>query len=194
MNIFYSKNTLNDNLVGYAQDNIAKSEEKKGDLLILKDAEGKVVGFNLAQASQQIELPEGRIFPTSEVIALITKSIPNIEINENESFTVGQILTCEDIEGTHLHKCTVDVGNEVLDIVCGAKNARQGIKVVVARVGVVMPSGLYIKPSKLKGFPSNGMLCSQKELNLKGFNEEGIIELDSKYEVGSRFKEMYSNL
>ncbi len=194
MNIFYSKNTLNDNLVGYAQDNLAKSEEKKENLLILKDADGNVIGFNLQDISKQIQLPEGRIYPTPEIIELISKSIPNLKINLNEVFTVGEIKTCEDIEGTHLHKCTVDVGDEVLDIVCGAKNARQGIKVVVARVGVVMPSGLYIKPSKLKGFPSNGMLCSQKELNLQGFNEEGIIELDAKYQVGSKFKEMYSNL
>ncbi len=194
MNIFYSKTTLNDNLVGYVQDLASNHQEAIADSLIFKNELGEVIGFNLANISKTATIPEGRIFPTNDIVNLIKKIVPDFNPNTKEAFTVGQIQTCEDIEGTHLHKCTVNVGDEVLDIVCGAKNARQGIKVVVARTGVIMPSGLYIKPSKLKGYPSNGMLCSQRELNVKGFNDEGIIELDSKYEVGSIFKEMYSNL
>ncbi len=194
MNLFYSIKTLNNNLVGYTQDLSNIKQENKGDSLIFKDSENKVVGFNISNFSSIMKLPEGRIYPTNDVIKAISNFDSTIKIDLNEAFIVGQIETCEDIEGTHLHKCTVNVGSEILDIVCGAKNARVGIKVVVARVGVIMPSGLYIKPSKLKGFPSNGMLCSQRELNLTGFNEEGIIELDAKYEKGQVFKPMYVNL
>lgn len=194
MNLFYSKKTLNDNLVGYTQDQTNLTEIKNGEDILWKNQEGQLVGFNIANLSQKLQLPEGRIYPTPEIVKLIQTIDSTYQMDSKAAFTVGLIETCEDIEGTHLHKCTVNVGDEILDIVCGAQNAKAGLKVVVARIGVIMPNGLYIKPSKLKGFASNGMLCSQKELNLTGFNEEGIIELGANYEKGDIFKNIYVNL
>ncbi len=99
---------------------------------------------------------------------------------------VGEVLTCADHpDSDHLHVTTVRTGeNEVLDIVCGAPNCRQGLKVACAKVGAVLPGNFRIKPAKLRGVPSNGMLCSAKEL---GLSEEsnGIIEFPADAPVGT---------
>ena len=104
--------------------------------------------------------------------------------------TVGEILECVDHpDSDHLHKCKVDIGNEVLDIVCGASNARSGIKVIVATDGTVLPGGT-IKKGVIRGEVSNGMLCSMAELGLenKFLTEEdvkGIKELPLDAPIGS---------
>lgn len=100
------------------------------------------------------------------------------------NLVIGEITECVDHpDSDHLHLCKVNVGDEVLDIVCGAPNARVGIKVIVALDGAVLPDGV-IKKGKIRGYESNGMLCSIKELGLdnKFLTEsdiEGIAELDS---------------
>ena len=79
----------------------------------------------------------------------------------DEHFVVGEVLTCDPHpDSDHMHVCTVDVGNgEKLGIVCGAPNCRAGLKVAVAKIGAVIPDGGFkIKPAKLRGVPSSGML------------------------------------
>ena len=66
-------------------------------------------------------------------------------------------------DSDHLHLCKVDVGNEVLDIVCGAPNVREGLKVIVALVGAELPE-ITIKQNIIRGQASNGILCSIAEL------------------------------
>ena len=84
----------------------------------------------------------------------------------------------------------VNVGNDTLQIVCGAPNVEQGQKVVVAKVGAVMPSGMVIKDAELRGVASSGMICSMKELNLPNApKEKGIMVLDDSYEIGQAFFE-----
>ncbi|MBO7370548.1 MAG: phenylalanine--tRNA ligase subunit beta, partial [Campylobacter sp.] len=78
----------------------------------------------------------------------------------------------------HLSVCEVDVGSEVLQIVCGAKNVAAGQFVAVSLVGAVLPNGLEIKPAKLRGVESHGMICSASELGLPKLND-GIMVLDS---------------
>ncbi|MGH2327422.1 phenylalanine--tRNA ligase subunit beta [Campylobacter taeniopygiae] len=73
--------------------------------------------------------------------------------------------------------CQVDVGNEILQIVCGAKNVEQGQYVAVALKGACMPNGMEIKDAKLRGVDSHGMLCSSLELGF-GKTNEGIMVLD----------------
>ncbi len=91
---------------------------------------------------------------------------------------VGQILKAQQHPNADkLRLCQVDVGGgEVLSIVCGAPNAREGIKVVVARIGAVLPQDFKIKESKIRGEASFGMLCSESELGLSE-SHDGIIEL-----------------
>ncbi|MET0154617.1 MAG: phenylalanine--tRNA ligase subunit beta [Rickettsiales bacterium] len=88
-------------------------------------------------------------------------------------------------QADRLRVCKVDNGSEILDVVCGAPNARAGIKVALAPVGVTVPaSGITIKRSKIRGEESCGMLCSGAELGL-GEDGEGIIELPATAVVGS---------
>ena len=73
-----------------------------------------------------------------------------------------------------LNICQVDVGNEILQIVCGAKNVEAGQFVAVALVGAVMPNGMEIKKAKLRGVESCGMICSSSELGFAKIND-GIM-------------------
>lgn len=102
---------------------------------------------------------------------------------------IGEIVECkEHPDSDHLHCCKVNVGKEVLDIVCGAPNARKGIKVIVALDGAQLPGGT-IKCGKIRGEVSNGMMCSIAELGLdnKFLTEEdkaGIHELPKDAPIG----------
>ena len=103
---------------------------------------------------------------------------------------VGHVVSKEKHpEADKLNVCQVDVGEEELQqIVCGAPNVDAGQKVVVAKVGAVMPSGLLIKAGNLRGEDSFGMICSARELAIPGAPEvKGILVLEEAAEVGSAF-------
>ena len=106
------------------------------------------------------------------------------------NLVIGQIKTCEEHpDSDHLHVCMVDVGDKTLKIVCGAPNARAGIKVIVALVGANLPNDVTIKKGTIRGVESNGMMCSIAELGLdnKFLTEEdkkGICELGQDAIVG----------
>lgn len=98
---------------------------------------------------------------------------------------VGYVAQCvKHPDSDHLHCCKVDMGgNELLDIVCGAPNVAEGQKVAVAMVGTRMPDGTVIKKTKLRGQPSHGMICSERELGL-GDDHSGIMVLPESADVG----------
>ena len=99
------------------------------------------------------------------------------------NLVVGEVIECEmHPDSDHLHVCKVNVGDEVLQIVCGAPNVRKGLKVIVALVGAELPGDFKIKAGKIRGVESNGMLCSIAELGLdskflRPEDKEGIHEL-----------------
>ena len=103
---------------------------------------------------------------------------------------VGEVVECiNHPDSDHLHVCKVDIGSEVLNIVCGAPNVREKIKVIVALDGAKLPGG-EIKKGKIRGVESNGMLCSKAELGLDNkFLEEkdktGIHELAEDSIIGT---------
>lgn len=106
---------------------------------------------------------------------------------------VGEVVECgqhPDADKLRVTKINVG-GDELLDIVCGAPNCRQGIKVAVATVGAVLPGDFKIKKAKLRGQPSHGMLCAFVEL---GISEEGdgIMELPLDAPVGTDLREYLS--
>ena len=103
---------------------------------------------------------------------------------------VGEVVECgQHPDADKLQVTKVNVGgDELLDIVCGAPNCRQGLKVVVATVGATLPGDFKIKKAKLRGQPSNGMLCSSKELGLDD-DHGGIIELPVDAPVGRDYRE-----
>ena len=102
---------------------------------------------------------------------------------------IGEIVECEmHPDSDHLHLCKVNIGKETLNIVCGAPNARKGIKVIVAQDGAELPGGT-IKRGMIRGQESNGMICSIAELGLesKFLKEEdkaGIHELPADAPIG----------
>ena len=111
---------------------------------------------------------------------------------EGTNLVIGEILTCEEHpDSNHLHVLNVDLGPKygVTQIVCGAPNARKGLKVIVSRVGAKLIGG-EIKASVIRGVESNGMCCSLLELGVdsKYLSEEqtkGIEELPLDAEVGN---------
>ncbi|MBW4022765.1 MAG: phenylalanine--tRNA ligase subunit beta [Proteobacteria bacterium] len=86
-----------------------------------------------------------------------------------------------------LRACTVDAGDGPVSVVCGAPNARTGMKAVFAPVGSTIPaSGMVLKAGEIRGVASNGMLCSARELGL-GEDHDGIIELPADAPVGAAY-------
>ena len=121
-----------------------------------------------------------------------------LEVDRIEEYRVpskivfGKVLECEKHpDADKLNICQVDIGSTVRQIVCGASNVRAGLNVVVATVGAEMPGGLLIKPVKLRGVESDGMICSASEIGLPDLGK-GILELDSsigEFELGQEVSE-----
>lgn len=127
-----------------------------------------------------------------ELAVKITQSGINVEkviTNHINNLVIGEVLECvAHPDSDHLHVCKVNVGNTTEQIVCGAPNVREGLKVIVALPGAFLPGDFEIKKSKIRGVESNGMLCALYELGLEEKNDEtyakGIEELGADAPVG----------
>ncbi len=109
----------------------------------------------------------------------VTKLFPELQ-----PLKTAKVLTVEKHPNADkLHLCEVAVGDETFSIVCGAPNVRKGLVTAIALVGTVMPDGMKIKASKVRGVKSFGMLCSEKELGLSDLHA-GIMELPAEIEHG----------
>ena len=107
---------------------------------------------------------------------------------EFEKVVVAEVLSVEPHpDADRLSVCQVDDGNNTLQVICGASNVRQGMKAVLARVGARLP-GLKIKKAKMRGVESQGMLCSESELQLAE-SSDGIFELPADAPTGSNISE-----
>ena len=106
-----------------------------------------------------------------------------------EGLVVGHVVNCDKHPNADkLRLCEIDIGDgSNLQIICGAPNVKKDLKVVVAMVGSVLPSGLKIKRAKLRSVESNGMLCSESEIGLSE-SHEGIIELDGPCTLGENIR------
>jgi phenylalanyl-tRNA synthetase beta chain len=126
-----------------------------------------------------------RICEVATAIGLEVESVEN-QSEALKPFVVAEILAAEKHPGADkLRVCKVQTAEGALQIVCGAANARAGIKVALAKVGSVIPRGqMEIKKSAIRGVESCGMLCSADELGL-GRDSEGIIELPADAEIGA---------
>ena len=127
---------------------------------------------------------------TEELVASLTMAgleVDGVEVMgaELEGVVIGLIEKAEQHpEADKLQVCTVNVGaEENLQIICGAPNAREGLKVAVATIGCVLPGDFKIKKAKLRGVASFGMLCSGKELQISD-ESDGIIEIAEDAQIG----------
>ena len=128
----------------------------------------------------------------NELALKITKAGINIEAvitHHMDNLVIGEIKEVEEHpDSDHLHVCRVNIGDEELQIVCGAHNVKKGLKVIVAKVGAVLPGEFEIKKSKIRGVESCGMMCALFELGLEEKTEEnyskGIAELSKDAPVG----------
>ena len=118
----------------------------------------------------------------------ITKAGVNVEgilRHQIPNLVVGYVQSRKDHPNSdHLNVCMVDLGDEVVQIVCGAKNVDAGQKVIVSKVGAVLPGDFEIKKSTIRGVESNGMICALSELGLED-SSDGICVLPEEAVVGS---------
>lgn len=97
---------------------------------------------------------------------------------------VGEVLSAEQHpDADKLRVCQVSNGVETFQVVCGAPNVRPGLKIPFAMIGAELPGDFKIKKAKLRGVESNGMLCSQAELQI-GEGNDGLMELPGDAPVG----------
>jgi tRNA-binding protein len=199
MNVFYNLEGIGDTLIITLEPGFEGEvdHEEKGDAVRILDKDsGKTVGFNLFSASSYMELnAKGQVEMNDGKLGQINEALKKngfeevLEADFSPKFVVGFVTEKEKHPNADkLNICKVDVGGDTLQIVCGAPNVDQGQKVVVAKVGAVMPSGMVIKDAELRGVPSSGMICSAKELDLPNApQEKGILVLEDSYEVGQPF-------
>jgi len=120
-----------------------------------------------------------------------------LEVDRLHSYSVpkkivfGKVLECEKHpDADKLNVCQVDIGTSIRQIVCGASNVKAGLNVAVATIGATMPSGLVIKPVKLRGVESEGMICSATEIGIEDA-QDGILEIDEsigKFKLGDEVR------
>ena len=195
--IYYNYKTIGDVLVIIFDSNAHPDKVKKSNDVVGLYKDDKLVGINILNFSEIMKLKVDGFIPVinRKMLEIINDTLANagfepLEEQKESGFRVAEIVECEEHpDSEHLHLLKVNIGNnEVLDIVCGAFNARVGLKCVCALPYTFMPNGQQIIPSKLLGIQSNGMLCSGRELALPGYEgKHGLLELDANSVVGSDF-------
>lgn len=199
MKIFYNDKGIGDVLIISLErgDQYDIHHEKFGDITKITNGEGHVLGYNIFEASKHLNIEDtGKFTLNEELLNELRRFFKaeglsdSLEFDVSPKFVVGYVTDRSPHENADkLSVCQVDVGTEILQIVCGATNVDKGQKVVVAKIGAIMPSGLNIKATELRGVPSNGMICSRKELGLPvKETEKGIYILDESYEIGTEFE------
>ena len=119
--------------------------------------------------NELVDISDLSIEEIVNTLSLHSTEVEGVErVLSGTNLVVGHVLTCEAHPNSdHLHITTVDLGDKVEQIVCGAPNIRKGQFVIVAKVGAELPGGIKIKQSSIRGVESNGMICSLQELGME---------------------------
>ncbi|MBM3555074.1 MAG: phenylalanine--tRNA ligase subunit beta [Alphaproteobacteria bacterium] len=145
--------------------------------------------FTLGWLKDHLETDAGidRVAATLTSVGLEVESVVD-RAKDLAAFTVGYVVSAvQHPNADRLRVCVVDTGKGHIQVVCGAPNARAGMKGVFAPSGTRIPgTGLELKSSKIRGVDSNGMLCSSREMGLSD-EHEGIIDLPADAPVGAAF-------
>ncbi|WP_019391161.1 YtpR family tRNA-binding protein [Priestia filamentosa] len=198
MNVFYNREGIGDTLIVKINELELQDRavERNGDVArVYHNKTNETAGYNIFNASTYFTVSaNGLVDLTEELAEKINETIEKsgfkkVDVDLSPKFVVGYVESKEKHpDADKLNVCQVNVGNETLQIVCGAPNVDQGQKVVVAKVGAVMPSGMEIKDAELRGVASSGMICSAKELALPDApKEKGILVLEDNAEIGKPF-------
>ena len=130
-----------------------------------------------------------------DTLTNIGLDIENVEDKSKEfnDFTVAEVLKAEKHpDADRLKVCTVKSIDGIFQVVCGAPNAREGMKGIFAPENSFIPgTGVKLKKSKIRGIESCGMLVSEREMGISD-EHDGIIEVDSKYALGEKFIEVFN--
>ena len=198
MDVFYNSTGIGDVLIfPLKQGDRERTDFRKfGDVAEIYDTgSNEIIGYNLFNSSNYLELTDGKHTLTEELLEQINdvfskNNVPEpLKLDLSPKFVVGLVKEKEKHENADkLSVCQIDLGDETVQIVCGAPNIEAGQHVVVAKVGAMMPSGMEIKAAKLRGVESFGMVCSQKELGIPDApKEKGIYVLPDDVEAGQPF-------
>ena len=196
--VYYNYKEIGDILIISFKPHIKPSKiEKRGRVVILKDNNDELVGYNILDIKDIIKIKINGLIPllNNHILniinnILIEEGLDTLPIKKESGFKVCIVKEVNKHPlSDHLHLCKVDCGDEeLIDIVCGAYNVREGLRCVLATVNTFMPNGEIIQDSELLNEKSHGMLCSGRELNLEGYeNKSGLLELDDTYVIGSDF-------
>lgn len=140
----------------------------------------------LSWLAEWVDIP----WPAQELASRLTFAGFEVEGSETAAPPFSGVVVAEILaasphpDADKLRVCSVSIGGgEPLQVVCGAPNARAGLRTALAQVGAVLPGNVKIKAARLRGVASAGMLCSARELGLSGAHE-GILELGTEAPVG----------
>lgn len=200
---FYNKQAVGDVLMltsGSISDDLVATESNQEVTIIKNRTNDSVVAVNLFNVSNTLEIAgNGPVeldqAQADKVNALIKAAGFDVTVafDNSPKFVVGYVEECvahEDSDHLSVTQTRVSA-DEVLQIVCGARNIAKGQHVLVAKPGAVMPSGAIIWAGALRGVESLGMICSTRELGLDHLEDlPGIWEIRPQFEAGTSLKDV----
>lgn len=176
----YNPTELDDTLVVItAPDTADQATTVKGDIAQITASDDQyLLGYNFLAASKilpELKQENGQVFLTADQVAKLNNALQAagfaqlLTADEAPKFVVGYVEKLTDHpKSDHLKITQTKISDDqTVQIVCGSPNVKEGIKVVVARPGAMMPDGKIIWPGQLMGVESDGMLCGFRELRLK---------------------------
>lgn len=172
--------------------------DERKNVTQVTDDEGNVTGFNFFNTSLYLDyadLSNGQVYLDQDQIDTLNDVLKKAGFDytlqvSKPTIVYGYVKTLKPHpDSDHLQIATVDVGlDHDIQIVSGSPNIKQGIKVVVALPGTLMPNGAQIWDGELRGVESYGMICSARELKLKHAPQRrGLMILPDDFKVGEKF-------
>ncbi|SFH71217.1 YtpR family tRNA-binding protein [Pisciglobus halotolerans] len=197
----YNREGIGDTLIvmlNNSEQTQLKTERRQNIARVFDETSGETKGYNFFSVSDLFSINEkGPVTLTEQQVAVMNKALEEAGFSDlltadlSPKFVVGHVKECvphPDSDHLSITQTEID-GGKVLQIVCGAPNIAQGQKVVVAKVGAIMPSGMVIWDGELRGEPSHGMICSARELNLEQEPaKKGILVLPEATPTGEAFQ------
>jgi tRNA-binding protein len=196
----YNQATMGDILITMVRPDAQEAQvEQKENVVRIFDAKtNETTGFNFLNVSEILGTidTKGPLTLTADQVAKLNATLEKsgfeaeLVADETPKFVVGYVKSTKTHpDSDHLLITETEVDNgETLQIVSGSPNMTDNIKVVVAKVGAIMPDGMVIWPGELRGVESNGMISSGKELHLNNApKKKGALILPDDFVVGEAF-------